>query len=82
MRGLGLSQEILRLIDAMAAGHDIRLSTALRLAALLEASHGHDRRVRELIQMLACYRPDGRGHGLGPEALQRPLLALGEYLRS
>lgn len=77
-----MSQEILRLIDLMVSCGDTRLSTALRLAALLEASHGHDRRVREVIQMLACYRPDGRGHGLGPEALNLPLQALGDYLRA
>jgi hypothetical protein len=77
-----LSQEILRLIAMMVAREDTRLSTALRLADLLEAAHGHDRRVREVIQMLACYRPDGRGHGLGPEALSLPLQALGDYLRN
>lgn len=77
-----MSQEILRLIDLMVAREDTRLSTALHLADLLTAAHGHDRRVREVIQMLACYRPDGRGHGLGPEALSLPLQALGDYLRN
>jgi hypothetical protein len=77
-----LSQEILRLLDGMVTGQDTRLSTALRLADLLEASHGHDRRVREVIQMLACYRPDGRGQGLGPDALNLPLQALAAYLRA
>lgn len=81
LRGSGLSQDILRLIELMVAGQDTRLSTALRLADLLEARHGHDRRVREVIQMLACYHPDGHGHGLGPEALCLPLQALGHYLR-
>lgn len=76
-----MSQEILRLIEMMVAGQDTRLSTALRIAALLEASHGHDRRVREVIQMLACYRPDGRGHGLDAAALRLPLQALAGYLR-
>jgi hypothetical protein len=76
-----LLQEILQLIDRMVNDQDTRLSTALRLAALLETSHGHDRRVREVIQMLACYCPDGRGQGLGPSALRQPLQALGDYLR-
>ena len=76
-----MSQEVLRLIELMLSGQDQRLSTSLRLSALLQASHGHDRRVREVIDMLACYCPQGRGHGLGPEALQRPLAALAHYLR-
>lgn len=78
-----MNQDILKLIEAMVTGLDTRLPTALRLAGLLETHHGHDRRVREVIQMLACYRPDGRGHGHGLDAaaLRLPLQALAAYLR-
>lgn len=76
-----MNQDILKLIEAMVTGVDTRLATALRLAGLLETHHGHDRRVREVIQMLACYRPDGRGHGLDAAALRLPLQALAAYLR-
>ena len=72
--------EIISLMDKFITGADTSLELANRLELLIDEAYPDDDSLQEIVEMLACYRPEGGEYLLNAEQIQDRLVHVKEYL--